>query len=97
MALIFHKLVQRDLRIVLRYYEEEAGVELADQFFDELERLVREIEQNPTKFHRIHDGIRRANLQCFPYHLLFKSSQAEIRVLVLRHDKRRPDFGLSRK
>lgn len=97
MALIFHKLVQRDLRIVLRYYEEEVGVELADQFFDELHRLVREVEQNPTKFHLIHDEIRRANLYRFPYHLLFKCSGESIRVLVLRHHKRRPAFGRRRK
>ena len=94
MDLIFHRLVQRDLRIVLRYYEEEAGVELADRFFDELGRLVREIEQNPQKFHLINDEIRRANLERFPYHLLFKCTGEVIRVLVLRHDKQRPEFGL---
>lgn len=96
MDLIFHRLVQRDLRIVLRYYEEEAGVELADRFFDELGRLVREIEKNPTKFHLIDDEIRRANLDRFPYHLLFKCNEGMIRVLVLRHDKQRPEFELGR-
>jgi hypothetical protein len=29
MSLIFHHLVQRDLRVVLRYYEEEGSVQLA--------------------------------------------------------------------
>jgi len=62
MSLIFHHLVQRDLRVVLRYYEEEGGIPLADRFFSELEQLTREIEENPSKFHKIHGEIRRANM-----------------------------------
>lgn len=32
MALIFHRLVQKDLRAVLGYYEEVSGLALADRF-----------------------------------------------------------------
>lgn len=96
MSLIFHRLVQRDLRIVLRYYEEEGGTLLADQFFTELECLVSEIHQNPSKFHKISDDIRRANMTQFPYHLLFRYHGERVRILILRHHKRNPKFGLNR-
>lgn len=66
MELIFHPLVQRDLRIVLRYYDEEGGPPLADHFFLELDSLVEEIKNNPTKLHEILDGLRRANMTAFP-------------------------------
>ena len=72
MTLIFHRLVQHDLRIVLRYYKEEGGSQLADRFFMELEHLTLDIHQNPTKFHKISDDMRRANMAQFPYHLLFR-------------------------
>ena len=97
MSLIFHHLVQRDLRIVLRYYEEEGGILLGDRFFSELERLTQEIQENPTKFHIIHGEIRRANMAQFPYHLLFRCDGDKIRVLILRHHKRNPELGLGRK
>lgn len=97
MEVVFHRLVQRDLRIVLRYYEEEGGSALADRFFRELDSLVTQIAKNPTVFHKISDGLRRANLEDFPYHLLFKENDQGIRVLVLRHHRRDPRFGMSRK
>lgn len=96
MSLIFHHLVQRDLRVVLHYYEEAGGIPLADRFFSELELLTQEIEKNPTKFHKIHGEIRRANMAQFPYHLLFRCDQDPIRILILRHHKQRPELGLGR-
>jgi len=97
MALIFHRLVQKDLRTVLRYYEEESGVQLADLFFAELDSLVAQIANKPTKFHLVSSGLRRANMRRFPYHLLFRGSEAGVRVLVLRHHKRHPNYGIDRK
>ena len=97
MALIFHRLVQKDLRAVLRYYEEEGGVALADRFFAELDSLVAQVAVEPRKFHQVAGGLRRANMVRFPYHLLFREGAAGIRVLVLRHHKRHPRVGVGRK
>lgn len=97
MAVIFHRLVQKDLRAVLRYYEEEGGPLLADRFFAELERLVGQIASEPRKFHHSAEGLRRANMPRFPYHFLFREGAAGVRVLVLRHHKRHPRFGVDRK
>ncbi|WP_343224786.1 type II toxin-antitoxin system RelE/ParE family toxin [Pelagicoccus sp. SDUM812005] len=97
MNLVFHKLVQRDLRVILRYYEEEGGPLLADRFFLELGSLVNEVESTPEKFHEVRNGLKRANMLSFPYHLLFSTQGQEVRILVLRHHRRRPDYGMSRK
>lgn len=96
MALTFHRLVQNDLRIVLRYYEEEGGKNLADRFFCELEQIITDVAQHPTRFHLVDKEIRRANLENFPYHLLFRDTGNNVRVLILRHHRRRPNFGLRR-
>lgn len=82
MALIFHRLVQKDLRAVLRYYEEEGGIPLADRFFAELDTVVGQIASEPRKFHFVAPELRRANMPRFPYHLLFREGPTGIRVLV---------------
>lgn len=97
MGLIFHRLVQKDVRAVLRYYEEAGGPPLADRFFAELDRLVGQIESDPRKFHFLTPGLRRANMARFPYHLLFREGPADVRILVLRHHQRHPRFGVDRK
>ncbi|MBS0630572.1 MAG: hypothetical protein JSS11_01560 [Verrucomicrobia bacterium] len=59
--------------------------------------MVDEIARNPRRFHPAAPGLKRANLPNFPYHLLFREMPAGVRVLVLRHHRRHPDFGLTRK
>lgn len=96
MALIFHRLVQKDLRTVLEYYTEEGGAPLADRFFAEIEALVACIARDPKTFHQVPHGLRRANMIRFPYHFLFRESIAGVRILILRHHKRHPKFGHKR-
>ncbi len=97
MGLAFHPLVQRDLRAVLRYYEEEGGVSLADRFYTELVGLIARIEESPERFHLAEPSLRRANLASFPYHRLFRETNGAVRVLVLRHRRRRPQHRAERR
>jgi plasmid stabilization system protein ParE len=97
MGLTFHRLVIRDLKTVEAYYEEEVGPELSRRFFEEFETLAQEIERNPLRYHRVSDGLRRANFRSFPYHFLFSENKSGIRILVLRHHRRNPDYGTGRR
>ncbi len=40
MEVIFHRLIQKDLREALDYYETEGGSKLADRFFEEAEAAL---------------------------------------------------------
>jgi plasmid stabilization system protein ParE len=95
MGLRFHRLIQRDLNHVLGYYEEEGGPELSRRFYEEFETILRRIEQSPRRFHLVSDVLRRANFPTFP-HLLFREIENGVRILVVRHHRRRPDYGLAR-
>ena len=95
--IIFQRLVQRDMREILRYYQEEASGQIADRFFQTFVRFVERAAGNPTQSHTITPILRRADLPDFPYHFLYKPTTAGIRVLVLRHNKRNPTYGLKRK
>ena len=95
--IIFHHLVQRDMNSARRYYAEEASEELADRFYYTFLNLVNKALESPRRFHPVHGVLRRANIPGFPYHFLYRETATGIRVLVLRHDKRHPSFGLNRK
>ncbi|HUG13183.1 MAG TPA: hypothetical protein VMM36_19355 [Opitutaceae bacterium] len=70
---------------------------LGDRFFAEVEAAKDKIAANPTGFGFFKDDIRRARLYVFRYHFLFRIVGDEVRVLVLRHNRRHPEFGLSRR
>lgn len=93
---IFHRLVQRDMDGILRYYREEASTSVADRFFDVFLHVVAKAVENPMGFPPASDSLRRANLPGFPYHFLYREMSGGIRLLVLRHDRRHPAFGLKR-
>ncbi|MGI9244224.1 MAG: type II toxin-antitoxin system RelE/ParE family toxin [Verrucomicrobiales bacterium] len=94
---IYHRLIDRDIRCALEYYESEGGSPLADRFFSEVEATLEEIEVRPTSHHFSDGGLRKATLDSFPYHILYEVDSEAIWIAVLRHDRRHPNFGLRRK
>lgn len=97
MKLHFHRAVQSDLRLALEYFDQEGGSKLGDSFFAEVQAVRGRIAANPTRFGFFRDDIRRARLRVFRYHFLFRMVRDEVRVLVLRHNRRHPEFGISRR
>lgn len=74
---------------------------LAQQFLDEIERVLLTIRTRPPSFPRLRDmppglPIRRALLSRFPYGLLFLELAEEIRIVAVAHAKRAPDYWLNR-
>ena len=96
MNIIFHRLVSRDVRDAMKYYEEASGPRLADDFYDEFMALIHVAADQPERFHLDASGLRRANLKRFPFHFLYRIGRDAIRVLVLRHHRRSPGFELGR-
>ena len=96
MNLIIHPGVRRDVREVLDYYNgrsETAG----DRFYQELMAALDTLTLHPERFHFIGEQYRRYNFDKFPYHLIFDIQGDRVRLLVLRHHKRHPAFGLKRR
>lgn len=91
----FHRRVQWDLNRIL----EELGAvsdHLADDFFAEFLAAVEKVRSNPRFFHFDASGLRRCNLERFPYHFLYDLRRETIRMWVVRHDRRNPSLGLRR-
>lgn len=97
MKLVYHRLAVRDVREVLDYYESEAGSHLADRFYEGMLDIIGKIQANPRHFPPVGDtGLRRGNLTDFPYHVLYEERAWGIKVMVVRHHRRSPLYGLRR-
>jgi plasmid stabilization system protein ParE len=91
----FHRRVQADLDEILRKYY-EVSHQLGDDFFAEFQIGIRKIVENPRFFHFDRSGLRRCNLDRFPYHFLYDIRGEYVRIWVLRHNRRDPALGLKR-
>ncbi len=96
-AVFFNKAVQRDVSQILEHYETESGSKLANAFYEDLNRRIEDAEAHPEQFRSVEPSLRRANLRRFPYHFLFREIGDDIRVLVVRHHRRHPSFGIRRR
>jgi len=93
MRLEFHKQVASDISRIMDYYENVAAPELADEFYAELTFYFQKAADSPESYGIRERDLRRVNLKRFPYHFLFRLLEDRVRVLVVRHHKRRPSLG----
>lgn len=71
---------------------------LDDEFLAEFDSAVATISSDPLRFEQVRPGIRRCFLERFPYGIYYRMPEVGIvRIIVVRHHSRRPDFGMRRK
>ena len=97
MRLEFHRLVAEDVSRIMTYYESVASSKLADEFYSELRLFFQKAADSPEVYGIVERDLRRVNLERFPYHFLFRIVRDRVRVLVVRHHRRRPSLGLFRR
>ena len=98
MNLRFHPLVQRDINEVLDYYAERS-LTAPDRFWEDLFTRFHEISEQPQHFNFIHQerGLRRVRLRKFPYLILYYQTAGGIKVTCVKHGRRHPSFGITRR
>lgn len=93
-----HRRVPLDINEAEIYYLQVSGSDLADRFLTELFEAFQDAADKPTLAHYdVLSRCRRVNLENFPYHFLYDNYSTYIHIFIVRHDKRRPSFGLRRK
>src|SRR5690606_7237984 len=89
--------VYSDLAAVMDYYSQEAGSQIAAEFYSEFKRCLPHIAAFPHSYPVVRQNVRRINFRRFPYHILFEIvEESYVKVLVVKLDRRDPDFGLDR-
>ncbi|MBX3290678.1 MAG: type II toxin-antitoxin system RelE/ParE family toxin [Acidobacteria bacterium] len=95
--IIYHVGARLDVLEIVEWYERQDGPELADRFTRELEEYVEKLANSPLRY-KDQKAIRRANLDRFPYHFLYRFIDEEtIKILTVKHDRRRTSYGRRRR
>jgi plasmid stabilization system protein ParE len=97
MRLGFHPQIASDISRIMDYYEEASGHQLADEFYSDLRSCFQKAANSPEAYDIRERDLRRVNLERFPYHFLFRIVDDQVRILVIRHHRRRPSLGLHRR
>lgn len=97
MRLEFHRQVASDVSRIMEYYENIAGPQLADEFYAELRAFFNKASESPQSYAIRERDLRRVNLERFPFHFLFRVVNEQVRILVVRHHKRRRSLGRDRR
>jgi toxin ParE1/3/4 len=94
-SVIFHLLAEQELLDAVSYYEEqETGLGL--EYLGEVEHAVNFLMRYPEAGSKVRGSIRRLTLPKFPYSLLYRVMEEQIRVLAMAHHKRKPQYWVDR-
>ena len=97
MRVEYHHLTASDLNKAVAYYNRRQpglGEEVRFEIYAAIERVL----ASPTQFSIVSKDIRRCLVHRFPYAVLFRIvSEDTLRVLLIRHHRRHPGFGLRRR
>ena len=92
-----HPAVEAELRQIRRYYEDRSPG-LGTEFIGEFERQVLAPAATPERWMVVTADLRRCLMRRFPYIIYFRRAGAErIRITVVKHQRRYPDYGRERK
>ena len=96
MTVEYHPAVEHELALIRDYYEKRSpGLGL--EFIDEFERQVLRIAATPERWMIVTQEIRRSLMNRFPYVIYFRHVKPDrIRITVIKHQRRHPNYGLGR-
>lgn len=97
MKVEYHPAVYDEVRQIRDYYEERSPG-LGAAFVDEFERQVLRVAAEPERWMMVSGDIRRCLMRRFPYVIYFRRAGADrLRITVVKHQRRHPEYGRDRK
>lgn len=79
------------------FYAEHAGPIVAQRFLAEVERVAQLLVEYPGFGTPTTKGRRAFPLRVFPYSVVYRSLEASIRIVIIRHQHRKPSYGRARR
>nr|WP_316641167.1 type II toxin-antitoxin system RelE/ParE family toxin [uncultured Roseateles sp.] len=96
MKVALHPAAERDIHEAAAFYEREGSPKVAARFVAEFKRLATLLLEHPEIGSPRSKGRRGFSMAVFPYTVIYRASADEIKILVVKHDRKRPGFGASR-
>lgn len=97
MTYSLHPGAEQDIADALDFYAEQAGPLVARRFLSEFERVAQLLVEHPGFGTPTPKGRRVFPLRVFPYSIVYRGLDAGIRIIVVRHQHRKPGYGGSRR
>ncbi|GCL40140.1 hypothetical protein SR1949_52740 [Sphaerospermopsis reniformis] len=95
-TVIFHPWAEQELTDAINYYEQQkTGLGL--EYLEAVEQVVNCLMYYPEIGAKVRGSIRRLVIPKFPYSLLYRVLEEEIRILAVAHHKRKPFYWSKRK
>jgi plasmid stabilization system protein ParE len=96
MKVTLHPAAEQDLIDAAAFYEREGTPLVAARFVAEFKRLAALLREHPEIGSPRSNGRRGFSMNVFPYTVIYRASDGEIKILVVKHDRKRPGFGTRR-
>lgn len=97
MKVEYHAQTASDLNSAVAHYNERREG-LGDALRAEVYAAIDRICLNPDQYRPMEGDVRRCFVHRFPYSILFrKLSDDAVRILVIRHHRRHPGYGMRRR
>jgi plasmid stabilization system protein ParE len=97
MSYSLHPGAESDVADALDFYRERAGAAVAIRFLEEFERVVALLTQQPGFGTPTTRGRRNYPFKIFPYSVVYRTLDNDIRILIVRHQHRKPGYAGSRR
>ena len=97
MTYSLHPGAENDIADAIDFYREHAGFAVASRFIDEFERVAKLLLKHPAFGTPAPGGRRSYPLRFFPYSVVYRALDSEIRILIVRHHHRRPGYAGKRR
>lgn len=96
MKITLHPDAEQDVQEAAEFYEREGSSVLAARFVAEFKRLSNFLIEHPEIGSPRAKGKRGFSMSIFPYTVIYRAGADEIKVLVVKHDRKRPGYGGTR-
>ena len=97
MTYSLHPGAEHDIANSLDFYSEQAGLVVAERFLEEFERIAKLLVEHPSLGTPTTRGRRTFPLKVFPYLVVYRNLENGVRILIVRHQHRKPGYAGGRR
>lgn len=92
---VFHPDAETEFLAAIQYYSDKTAG-LGERFYQEIHRVIMEIESTPRRHGPWRHGTRRHRARRFPYVVIFAERADRLHLLAVAHVKRHADYWRDR-
>jgi plasmid stabilization system protein ParE len=97
MNITIHPEAERDVHEAAEFYEQEGSPLVAARFVNEFKKVMAILLEHSQIGSPRSNGKRGISMKVFPYTVIYRATAQEVVILVVKHDSRRPGYGMRRR